>query len=84
MPAVVQCSSDYLGSKMKFASPKAHAVPLQIPFLTLLMLALAASTLLVLKHDAPQARPAFAAASDAPTSRATPYGSAAALRNLLF
>ncbi len=56
-------------------------MPLHIPLMTLLMLALAASTLLVLKHDAPQPRLGYAIAGDAATS---PYGSGAALRNLLF
>ena len=57
-------------------------MPLHIPLMTLLMMALAASTLLVLKRgDAPQPRPGYAIAGDAATS---PYGSGAALRNLLF
>lgn len=59
------------------------AMPLQIPMLTLLMLALAASTLLALKPYAPP-RAAYSVASETVPTQGTPYGSGAAIRNLLF
>jgi hypothetical protein len=67
---------------MKFMSLKAHAMSLQIPFLTLLMLALAASTLLVVKHETSQTRPSYAMAAG-PTRRES-IASGAARRPLLF
>ena len=58
--------------------------PLHIPLMALFMLALAASTLLALKHEAPVPRVGYAVAAGASASHATPYGSGAAIRNLLF
>ena len=68
---------------MTYTAPKA-AMPLHIPLMMLLMLALAASTLLALKHEAPAPRASYVTAGDGAIARATPYGSSAALRNLLF
>lgn len=66
---------------MKLTLRLAAAMPLQIPLMAFLMLALAASTLLASKHAAtPQ--PGYVIADESP--RATPFGSGAAIRNLLF
>ena len=62
----------------------ASTMTLQIPLISVLMLALGATTLFALNHETPMPRPGYAVVSTVSQSRVTPYGSGAALRNLLF
>ena len=68
---------------MYLTQPKRPFVPLHILPLAFLLLALAASMLLTAEHRSPPPQPGFAA-SNTTTAPLSPFGSSAAMRNLLF
>ena len=82
----MQRSDAYIGSKMvhPFKLFGILIMPLHLPLLGLTLLLLAVTALAPLLRDAPIIRPAMAATATVHVVRPSPFGSGAALRNLLF